>query len=80
MNDVITKAIAELCRTLTHFKTSTKSMAKLRKVVGESGITHSLFSIGKTRFASLYYASQSIRWNLPPLYELWKTREIKIEL
>ncbi|KAG9100718.1 hypothetical protein FS749_013407 [Ceratobasidium sp. UAMH 11750] len=68
--------LIRLRKLLTHFKMSTQATAKLNTARKILGILRRLQSIGKTRFATLYYAALSVLENLPALYKIYKDGSI----
>ncbi|KAG8686955.1 hypothetical protein FRC09_013822 [Ceratobasidium sp. 395] len=71
-----TSVLNRLRKILTHFKISTQATAKLNAARKILGILRRLQSIGKTRFATLYYAAISVLENLPALYKIYRDHEI----
>ncbi|KAG8718795.1 hypothetical protein FRC08_004356 [Ceratobasidium sp. 394] len=55
---------------------STQAMGKLNAARKILGILRGLQSIGKTRFATLYYAAISDLENLPALYQIYRDGEV----
>lgn len=70
------KCIRSLQALLAHFKRSTGATGKLAAARRDLGITQSLVSIGKTRFATIYYAGISVLENLPALYKIVGTGQL----
>ncbi|KAF8596788.1 hypothetical protein BDV93DRAFT_396797, partial [Ceratobasidium sp. AG-I] len=61
---------------LTHFKHSTSSTNVLKEMQKELKEGKGLQSIGKTRFATLYYAAKSVYENLQGLYLAYKRNRL----
>jgi hypothetical protein len=55
---------------------STFATARLNAARKVLGILQSLQSIGKTRFATIYYAAISVIENLPALYKIYEDGDI----
>jgi hypothetical protein len=55
---------------------STYATGKLNTARKLLGIRRSLQSIGKTRFATIYYAATSVLENLPALYKIYRDGEV----
>ncbi|KAG8724332.1 hypothetical protein FRC09_020065 [Ceratobasidium sp. 395] len=66
-----TSVLNRLRKLLTHFKLSTQATGKLNAARKILGILRRLQSIGKTRFATVYYAAISVLENLPALYKIY---------
>ncbi|CAE6421153.1 unnamed protein product, partial [Rhizoctonia solani] len=71
-----TNALSRLRKLLTHFKLSTYATGRLKAARQLLSIARGLQSIGKTRFATIYYSATSILVNLPALYKIYRDREI----
>lgn len=56
---------------LNHFKTSTHDTGQLKKARKELNISFGLHSVGKTRFATVYYSGHSIYVNIPALHHAY---------
>lgn len=72
-------AIRDLRRILSYFKHSTFATTLLNEERKRIGIRHGLISIGKTRFATIYYSSESLLQCLPIIRSLVKDGRIKID-
>ena len=72
-------AIAKIRRTLTYFSHSTSATTKLkaqRKVMKIPG--NGLEAIGDTRFATIFYAAQSLRKCMPAIQALVGDNQIEV--
>lgn len=68
--------INQLRKLLTHFKMSTYATGKLNAARKLLGVSRGLQSIGRTRFATVYYAATSVLSNLPALYKIYRDNEV----
>ncbi|TFK80579.1 hypothetical protein K466DRAFT_503657, partial [Polyporus arcularius HHB13444] len=61
------EVIGQLRKIITYFRKSTLANTELSALRAEDGVARGLESIGKTRFATVYWSSESIRQCLPQL-------------
>ncbi|QRV96938.1 hypothetical protein RhiJN_24957 [Ceratobasidium sp. AG-Ba] len=71
-----TSIVDRLRKLLKHLKMVINATGKLNAARKVLGIVRTLQSIGKTRFATIYYASLSVLENLPALYQIYRNGEI----
>ncbi|KAG8687723.1 hypothetical protein FRC08_011831 [Ceratobasidium sp. 394] len=68
--------VSGLRKLLTHFKMSTHATAKLNAARKLLAILVGLQSIGKTQFATVFYAVMSVLENLPALYKIYRDGDV----
>ncbi|EJF60691.1 hypothetical protein DICSQDRAFT_29585, partial [Dichomitus squalens LYAD-421 SS1] len=73
------ESIKNLWRALKYLKKSGAAREHLRRKHLEMGITQGLVSIGKTRFASIYFASAGLLRCMPALRDLCVSKTIMIK-
>lgn len=74
------QAISPLRKVLTYFKKSTLADTELTILRAEEGIARGLESIGKTRFATVYWSALSVKQCLPELRRVVKTGRLSIKV
>ncbi|KAH9858440.1 ribonuclease H-like domain-containing protein [Lenzites betulinus] len=62
--------ISNLRKIVQYFRRSTKASTELTSIRIEDGVTRGLQSVGKTRFATVYWSAKSLRACLPSIRQL----------
>ncbi|OJT07823.1 hypothetical protein TRAPUB_1283 [Trametes pubescens] len=70
--------ISNLRKLVTYFRKSTKASADLTAAQVEEGLTRGLQSVGKTRFATVYWSAESLRGCLPVMRQLYSSGKLSI--
>lgn len=73
---LLIQTISRLRKLLTHFNMSTYATGKLNTARKLLGVSRGLQSIGRTRFATVYYAAASVLANLPALNKIYRDNEV----
>ncbi|KAI0668206.1 ribonuclease H-like domain-containing protein, partial [Trametes maxima] len=70
--------VSNLRKIVSYFRRSTKASAELATTRAEDGITRGLQSIGRTRFASIYWSADALKTCLPSIRQLISSGKLQL--